>query len=83
MNVAIRKSSKPDKKFDAVIDGKKTISFGAKGFSDFTLTKDLKQKERYISRHSGMGETWSRDGIETPGFYARWVLWNKPTLQVL
>ena len=28
-----------------------------------------------------MGETWTKDGIKTPGFYARWVLWNKQTLK--
>ena len=24
---------------------------------------------------------WTKDGIKTPGFYARWVLWNKQTLK--
>ena len=31
MDVIIKKSRKPEKKFDAVIDGKKTVSFGARG----------------------------------------------------
>jgi len=81
MEVIIKKSKKPEKKFDAVIDGKKTVSFGAAGMSDYTLHKDPERKERYINRHKGMGETWTKAGVKTPGFYARWVLWNKPTLK--
>jgi hypothetical protein len=51
MEVIIKKSNKPDKKFDAVIDNKKTVSFGAKGASDYTLHKDPERKARYIARH--------------------------------
>ena len=36
--VILQKSNKKDKKIDAIIDGKKTISFGAKGYSDFYET---------------------------------------------
>ena len=54
MEVIIKKSRKPDKKFDAVIDGKKTVSFGAKNYSDYTLHKDDERKTRYINRHKKM-----------------------------
>ena len=81
MEIIIKKSKKPDKKNDAVIDGKKSVSFGAAGMSDYTLHKDPERKERYINRHKGMGETWTQDGIKTPGVYARWVLWNKKTVK--
>ena len=37
--VMIKKSSKANKKLDAIIDGKKTVSFGAKGYSDYTIHK--------------------------------------------
>lgn len=80
MEVIIRKSKKSDKKFDAVVDGKKTISFGQKGYSDFTLHKDPERKNRYINRHKDK-ENWGLSGIETAGFYAKNVLWNKPTLK--
>ena len=80
MDVIIKKSRKPEKKLDAVIDGKKTVSFGAKGFSDYTLHKDPERKERYISRHK-KNENWALSGIDTPGFYAKHILWNKPTLK--
>ncbi len=80
MEVIIKKSNKPDKKFDAVIDNKKTVSFGSKNASDFTLHKDLERKAKYIARHKS-NETWDKSGIKTAGFYSRFVLWNKPTLQ--
>ena len=78
MEVVIQKSRRKDKKLDAVIDGKKTISFGAAGMSDFTLHKDDDRKQRYIARHQ-KNENW-RDP-KTAGFYSRFILWNKPTLQ--
>ena len=80
MEIIIKKSSKSDKKFDAVIDGKKTVSFGAKGMSDYTLHKDPERKQRYFDRHK-KNEDWTKAGIKTPGFYAKHVLWNKPTLK--
>ena len=80
MEVIIKKSTKPDKKFDAVINGKKTVSFGQKNASDYTLHKDDDRKNRYIQRHRA-NEDWNKSGIDTAGFYSRWVLWNKKTLQ--
>ena len=79
MEVVIQQSrKKKGKKLDAVIDGKKTVSFGQKKASDFTLHKDEERKERYIARYQKK-ENW-RDP-KTPGFYSRFVLWNKPTIQ--
>ena len=78
MEVVIQKSRRKDKKLDAVIDGKKTISFGQKNASDFTLHKDDDRKERYIARHQ-KNENW-RDS-KTAGFYSKHLLWNIPTLQ--
>ena len=78
MEVVINKSNKKDKKYDATIDGKKAISFGAKGYSDFTLSKDKDKKDAYIARHK-KNENWSDP--ETAGFYAKHLLWNKPTFK--
>ena len=78
MEVIIRKSTKKDKKFDAIVDGKKTVSFGAAGMSDYTKHKDDERKERYINRHKKK-EDWSNP--KTAGFYARHILWNKTSLQ--
>ena len=78
MEVIISKSRKNDKKFDAVIDGKKTISFGQKHASDYTIHKDLDRKERYINRHK-KNENWNDP--RTAGFYAKHILWNKLTIE--
>jgi hypothetical protein len=79
MEVIIKKSSKANKKLDAIVDGKKTISFGQKGYSDYTIHKDSDRKERYINRHKEK-ENWGLSGIETAGFYAKNILWNKKTI---
>ena len=78
MEVVIQKSKKADKKFDAIIDGKKTIPFGSKMHSDFTLHKDEARKHRYMNRHEKR-ENWQDP--KTAGFYSRWLLWNKSTLK--
>jgi hypothetical protein len=78
MEVQIKRSKRKDKKFDAIIDGKKTVSFGAAGMSDYTKHQDAERKERYINRHKKK-EDWSNP--KTAGFYAKNVLWNKTSLQ--
>jgi hypothetical protein len=78
----IRKSHKKEKKWDAVFDkdGKeKIVPFGQKGYSDYTKHRDKTRRQRYIDRHSGMGENW-RDPA-TPGALSRYVLWNKKTIR--
>ena len=78
----LRRSRNPEKKWDAVFekDGKeKIVAFGAKGYSDFTKHKNVTRKARYIKRHSGMGEHWSKP--DTPGALSRWILWNKPSFR--
>lgn len=79
----IRRSHKPEKKYDAVFqypDGHtKTIPFGARGMSDFTKHKDKTRKQRYLSRHSGMGEHWNKP--DTAGALSKWILWNKPSFR--
>jgi hypothetical protein len=78
IDIVIERSHLPNKKYNAVIDGKKTIPFGAKGMSDFTKHKDEERKQRYIDRHR-KNENWNDP--KTAGFYSRWVTWNKPTLE--
>ena len=36
MEVVIQRSSNPEKKYDAIIDGRRKVSFGAQGMEDFT-----------------------------------------------
>lgn len=81
LKVTIKPSRREGKKFDAVFEGDdvhKTISFGAKGYDDFTKTKDEAQKDLYIKRHT------ARENFNDPmtaGSLSRWILWNKPSLQ--
>ena len=76
--IILRKSKNPDKKY-AVTIGKKTINFGAKHYSDFTIHKDKKRMHRYENRHRSM-ENWTKSGIKSAGFWSKWILWNKPSL---
>ena len=75
--IVISKSSNKNKKYDARIDGRKTISFGAAGMSDYTIHKDDERKQRYLDRHR-KNENWA--DYNTAGFYAKNLLWNKKTL---
>ena len=78
MIIYLKKSSRKDKKWKVIIDNK-TIQFGAKGYSDFTINKDLQRKRLYINRHKS-NENWGKTGIKTAGFWSRWLLWNETTI---
>jgi hypothetical protein len=89
--IKIVKSQRKDKKYDAILndDGEiKRVPFGGKKlvdgkfipYTDFTITRDEDKKERYLDRHRER-EDWTKSGIFTPGFWSRWILWNKPTLE--
>ena len=79
----IEKSSNSTKKYMVyeIYDGSRSriIHFGAAGYEDFTIHKDLKRKGNYIARHTA-AEDWSRSGLLTPGFWSRWLLWNETTI---
>ena len=85
--VKLHKSSNPDKKYMVVInytktnqEHKATVHFGDSEMSDYTLHKDPARKRNYITRHK-TNENWKISGIETAGFWSRWLLWNKPTIK--
>ena len=71
-----------DKKFKAVFflngDKKKTLHFGAKNMSDFTIHKDPKRKKNYLARHNPKNTKERWDIPDTPASLSRWILWNKP-----
>jgi len=83
MKVEVSKSDSEGKKYKIVLtydDGKtKTIHIGQAGADDFTKTGDTAQKDRYITRHK-KNENWTKSGIDTAGFWSRWLLWNKSSL---
>ena len=79
--LSVRPSHKITKKYDAIFDNnghQKIVSFGAKGYSDFTIHKDQDRKERYLKRHSA-NEHWTNP--TSAGALSRWLLWNKGTLR--
>lgn len=57
--------------------GQRRVHFGALGYEDFTMHQNERRKEQYIARHK-KGENWG--DIYSPGFWSRWLLWNKPVL---
>ena len=74
------KSDRQGKKYYIITEKNRKVYFGASGYSDFTHHKDEQRKQRYINRHKN-NETWSKSGIDTAGFWSRWLLWNKPTIK--
>jgi hypothetical protein len=57
----------------------KSVYFGARGYSDYTIHKDPERMRRYLSRHKKR-EHWSGSGLMTAGGLSRWILWSKPNL---
>ena len=82
IKVVIKKSSKPEKKLMAVFSldngRKRTTHFGSAGMADYTKTKDVAQKSRYLKRHRRR-ENWN-DPLSA-GALSRWILWNLPSRQ--
>ena len=74
------KSDNPNKKYYIITNDNKKVYFGASGYSDFTIHKNETRKQRYINRHKN-NENWSKSGVDTAGFWSRWLLWNKPTIK--
>jgi hypothetical protein len=80
----LEKSEKPKKKYMVSwINPKsgrvKTIHFGAKGMTDYILSKgDDERKQRYINRHQKR-EDWS--DLEKAGTWALNILWGEKTLK--
>ena len=78
MIIILSKSTRADKKYMVKVDGR-TVHFGATGYSDYTKHKDTDRRRRYIARHAAR-ENWNKSGLQTAGFWSRYILWNKPTL---
>ena len=74
------KSDKPEKKYYIITKSGKKIYFGQANASDMTQHKDEDRKNRYIKRHE-KNEDWSKSGIDTAGFWSRWLLWSKPSIK--
>jgi hypothetical protein len=80
MRAELSKSNTKNKKYKVIVtdgDTKKTINFGEARASDYTINKDPKRKANYLARHAPR-ENWT-DPFSA-AFFARWILWNKPTI---
>ncbi len=79
--IRLVRSESPEKKWDVYLekDGKEhKVSFGARGYQDFTEHHDEARKQLYLARHKAR-EDW-QDPL-TPGFWSRWLLWNKRSVR--
>lgn len=80
--ISLRPANDNIHKYVAIVEkddgGRRTVRFGAAGMSDFTKHRDPSRKARYLARHEAR-ENWS-DPL-TPGFWSRWLLWNKPSIR--
>ena len=79
--VSLIKSPRRDKKWRVFFENSgQHVDFGQKGYSDYTIHKDQDRMKRYVKRHAMMHERWGKIGMYSAGFWARWLLWSKPSL---
>ena len=81
----VEKSTRNDKKLMVTVFKKSgakyaTVHFGATGYSDYTIHQNSHRRDLYIERHRKK-EDWTIKGINTPGFWSRWLIWSCPTLK--
>ena len=72
MNIEIKTSNKPNKKYVAVINNKKN-HFGDSRYEDFTTHKNEARNKSDLSRHKND----NFNNVNYAGFYATNLLWNK------
>ena len=81
--VSITPSTKPDKKLMAIFDNdgrKKTVHFGAKDYTDYTMTsggkEDKEMRDRYRTRHA---KDLNTNDPTKSGYLSYYVLWGDST----
>lgn len=81
--VKLTPSKQKDAKWTVKIQGGKTVNFGQKGASDFTLNNDTERQKLYIGRHEKReSQFWDSDqeNLETASFWSRYLLWDDPDI---
>jgi len=87
LDIVIQPSNRKYKKWKATIKSKdgvnKVIHYGDNRYEDYTMHKDDKRKQRYITRNMNQFEAWAfnRENLLKPAFYAKWLLWHEPTFE--
>ena len=87
MEIIIKKSDDPTKKFQAIVPSKslpkkKIVNFGAVGYSDYTKHNDDERKDRNIERHKAREQWGKKRELELPvttragcsGIKRRWLI---------
>lgn len=69
-------ANNPAKKWRAEFSDGKAVEFGATGYTDFTLSKDKAQRDRYRARHA---KDLLVDDPVTPAFLSYYILWGDST----
>lgn len=75
----LKRSDKKDKKYLIITPDKKKIYFGSSRYDDYTKHHDISRKTKYILRHR-KNEDWTINGINTAGFWSRWLLWESTSI---
>lgn len=82
MTAKLQRSTRAHKKYQVSVfqnnQPVKIIHFGDPEYEDFTQHKDPQRKKNYIQRHKSR-ESWHDP--YTAGFWARWLLWEKPSME--
>jgi len=63
---------------DPITKDERRVSFGAKGYEDYTQHHDRLRRANYLSRHRTR-ENWNNP--MSAGALSRWILWNTQDLQ--
>ena len=77
MKVKLLYSPLVSKKYRVIFPDGFSVDFGAKGYSDFTINKDVKRKINYLKRHAKR-ENWNDP--YSAGFWSRWLLWEEDNI---
>jgi hypothetical protein len=79
IQVKLAPSKQKDSKYVVKIEGGKSVNFGQKGASDFTINKSQERQESYIARHKKREEQFwgaEQENLETASFWSRYLLWE-------
>ena len=63
------------KKYVAFFSDGTSVKFGAKGYSDYTVHRDKKRRDRYRARHAKD----NLNDLKSPGALSWYLLWGEST----
>jgi hypothetical protein len=74
------KSDKPGKKYYIITESNRMFFLGLVAIAILQFIK-MNNGNKDILIDTKNNENWSKSGIDTAGFWSRWLLWNKPTIK--